>query len=96
MSSMSIFSKMKMILCFSLLLIQLCSGNRNLTHNPRAIKPKIEELTNYNFDYSAHKAPLAYQTYGTSVELFHRLKLISGVPDKYGQVALKRVSSDFS
>jgi hypothetical protein len=34
------------------------------------------ELENYSFDYSAHKVPIAYSTYATSLELFSKAKLI--------------------
>jgi len=30
---------------------------------------------NYSFDYSAHKLPIAYTTYGNAVELNHKVKL---------------------
>lgn len=35
-----------------------------------------EELEPYTFDYSAHRAPLAYDTYGTALELLKKVKLV--------------------
>ena len=37
---------------------------------------------NYSFDYSAHKLPLAYTTYGNAVELNHKVKLNSNVTNR--------------
>ena len=71
--------------------IPFTEGNRNLTHTPKPLKPKIVNLENYSFDYSAHKAPLSYGTYGSAVELFHKTKLISSVKDRYGAMVLNRV-----
>ena len=45
---------------------------------------------NYSFDYSAHKLPLAYTTYGTAVELNHKVKLNSNVTNRGGALVLSR------
>jgi hypothetical protein len=42
----------------------------------------------YSFDYSAHKLPLYYQTYGNAVELSHKVKLNSEVNRKGGAYVL--------
>lgn len=52
---------------------------------------KAELLEPFSFDFSAHKPPLAYNTFETSVELFSKLKLIPAIPDKQGAVFLKKV-----
>ena len=54
-------------------------------------RPYKEELQAYSFDYSAHKSPIAYETYETAIELFSKAKLISPVKDKYGSILLKKV-----
>ena len=43
---------------------------------------------NYSFDYSAHKLPLAYTTYGNAVELNHKVKLNSNVTNRGGALVL--------
>lgn len=43
---------------------------------------------NYSFDYSAQKMPLWYETYGNAVELQHKVKLNSAVPNKGGAYVL--------
>lgn len=45
---------------------------------------------NYSFDYSAHKLPLAYTTYGNAVELNHKVKLNSNVTNRGGALVLSR------
>ena len=45
---------------------------------------------NYSFDYSAHKLPLAYTTYGNAVELNHKVKLNSIVANRGGAIVLQR------
>lgn len=45
---------------------------------------------NYSFDYSAHKMPLAYTTYGNAVELNHKVKLNSVVAGRGGAYVLDR------
>src|SRR5438105_13120833 len=66
------------------LLVSSCQSN---TGNQQ----KIDLLEAYSFDFSAHKAPLAYRTYDAAVELFTRTKLIPPVKSKYGAVFLKKV-----
>ena len=34
---------------------------------------------NYSFDYSAHKTPIAYSSYGNAIELTRKVKLSSKV-----------------
>ena len=43
---------------------------------------------NYSFDFSAHKLPLAYTTYGNAVELNHKVKLNSNVTNRGGALVL--------
>ena len=43
---------------------------------------------NYSFDYSAHKLPLAYSTYGNAVELNHKVKLNSKIMNRSGALVL--------
>ena len=43
---------------------------------------KKELLEVYSFDFSAHKPPLTYTSYGTSVELISKTKLIQQVKGK--------------
>ena len=43
---------------------------------------------NYSFDYSAHKLPLAYSTYGNAVELNHKVKLNSKIMNRGGALVL--------
>ena len=43
---------------------------------------------NYSFDYSTHRFPLAYETYGNAVELSQYIKLNSKAKDKGGAVVL--------
>ena len=50
---------------------------------------KRQELEPYTFDYSAHRNPLAYQTFVSAVELLHRTKLIPPVKNTLGAVFLK-------
>lgn len=58
---------------------------------------KVDLLEAYSFDFSEHKAPIAYETFDASVELFTRTKLIPPVNNKYGAVFLKKVTiSHFS
>ena len=33
----------------------------------RDVLPKAQDLDNYSFDFSSHKLPIAYNTYGTAV-----------------------------
>ena len=55
---------------------------------------KRQDLEAFSFDYSAHKSPLAYQTFHQSVELLHRTKLIPASKSNYGAVFLKKASQD--
>ncbi len=50
-----------------------------------------QQLEAYTFDFSAHKPPLAYDTYETAIELFTKVKLIAPIKDKYGAIMLKKV-----
>jgi hypothetical protein len=45
---------------------------------------------NYSFDYSAHKTPLAYSSYGNAIELTRKVKLSSKVMHKGGAYVLNR------
>ncbi len=47
-----------------------------------------QALENYSFDYLEGKTPLSYTTYGTSIELFSRMKLVPPVPDRSGAIML--------
>lgn len=49
-------------------------------------------LENYNFDFSAHVIPKAYDYQGASVMLHHKVKLIPDVKDRQGAIVLNRVS----
>ena len=54
-----------------------------------------QNLENYSFDFSAHNLPKAYEYFGASVQLHHKVKLIPDVKDRYGAVVLKkRILSD--
>ena len=56
---------------------------------------KPQYLENYSFDFSKHHLPLAYDTYGASVQLLHKYKLIPDIKDRYGAIVLnKRLQSD--
>ena len=39
---------------------------------------------NYSFDFSAHTRPIAYTTYGNTLELNNKVKLIPAVPSRGG------------
>ena len=45
---------------------------------------------NYSFDYSAHKLPLAYTTFGNAVELNHKVKLTSKIMNRGGALVLQK------
>lgn len=45
---------------------------------------------NYSFDYSAHKTPIAYSSYGNAIELTRKVKLSSKVQHKGGAYVLNR------
>lgn len=53
---------------------------------------KPQYLENYSFDFSQHHLPLAYDTYGASVQLLHKYKLIPDIKDRYGAIVLNKVS----
>lgn len=50
------------------------------------IPKKVYE--NYSFDYSAHKLPLAYTTFGNAIELNHKVKLTSKIMNRGGALVL--------
>lgn len=56
------------------------------------ILDKPQFLENYSFDFSNHQLPLAYNTYGASVQLLHKYKLIPDIKDRYGSIVLNKVS----
>ena len=56
------------------------------------ILEKPQFLENYSFDFSSHQLPLAYNTYGASVQLLHKYKLIPDIKDRYGSIVLNKVS----
>lgn len=59
------------------------------------VMDKPQYLENYSFDFSQHHMPLAYDTYGASVQLLHKYKLIPDIKDRYGAIVLnKRIQSD--
>ena len=45
---------------------------------------------NYSFDYSAHKTPIAYSSYGNAIKLTRKVKLSSKVMHKGGAYVLNR------
>ena len=47
-----------------------------------------EVYENYSFDYSAHKLPLAYTTFGNAIELNHKVKLTSKIMNRGGALVL--------
>ena len=53
--------------------------------------PSKQTLEPYSFDYSAHKVPLAYDTYESSVELLTKIKLLQAVRHRQGAVFLNKV-----
>ena len=53
-------------------------------------KPQV--LENYSFDFSSHKLPVAYSTYGAAVQIHHKYKLIPDVQSRYGAIVLNKVS----
>lgn len=53
-----------------------------------ALAMEGEYYENYSFDYSAHRFPLAYTTYGNAVELNNYIKLNSRAANKGGAVVL--------
>ena len=50
----------------------------------------------YSFDYSAHKSPLAFVTFGSSVDLITKTKLIPQVQNTSGAYFLSKVSLPMS
>ena len=48
----------------------------------RQVDRKVYE--NYSFDFSAHKRPIAYTTYGNALELNSKVKLNPAVDNRYG------------
>ena len=54
-----------------------------------------QNIDMYSFDFSAHQLPLAYNTYGSSVQLHSKYKLIPDVKNRYGAIVLnKYIQSD--
>lgn len=72
--------------------------SNEVTANPDGhnILDKPQYLENYSFDFSQHHLPLAYNTYGASVQLLHKYKLIPDIKDRYGAIVLNKVSETFS
>ena len=58
----------------------------------RDILKKPQVLENYSFDFSAHKLPVAFDTYGASVQLHSKYKLIPDVDRRNGAIVLNKVS----
>jgi len=61
----------------------------------KSLRKAPQVLENYSFDFSAHKTPLAFDTYGAAVQLHNRYKLIPDIKDRQGAIVLnKRIMSD--
>ena len=65
-----------LLLSSALLLAQIAHAQS------RQVDRKVYE--NYSFDFSAHKRPIAYTTYGNALELNSKVKLNPAVADRYG------------
>jgi hypothetical protein len=61
----------------------------------RSLLPKAQDLENYSFDFSAHQLPVAYNTYGSAVQLHHKYKLIPDIPSRFGAIVLNKVREIF-
>jgi|TARA_B110001450_G_C17246164_1_gene329572 hypothetical protein len=61
----------------------------------RSLLDQPQLLENYSFDFSAHKLPIAYDTFGSAVQLHHKYKLIPDVKERYGAIMLNQVSKAF-
>lgn len=74
--------------------IALLLSTSSVAANPDGHKvlDKPQYLENYSFDFSQHHLPLAYDTYGASVQLLHKYKLIPDIKDRYGAIVLNKVS----
>ena len=53
--------------------------------------PFSQTLESYSFDYSAHKVPIAYKAYGTTIELVTKTKLIPQADGAEGAYFLSKV-----
>ena len=74
-------------LAIMLLMGQAIIGAEGYTQN---LLQQAQELENYSFDFSAHKLPRAYDTYGAAVQLHNQIKLIPDVKNRNGAIVLNR------
>jgi hypothetical protein len=75
------------------ILTLLLTSSKAFEDNPGATTlDTAQVLENYSFDFSAHKLPYAYSSYGAAVQLHHRFKLIPDIKSRFGAIVMDRVS----
>ena len=82
---MAVFKHSGSLCFFALVLFQLVSAQGS--------QPKVP-YENYSFDFSAHTRPLAYTTFGNTLELYNKVKLNPGVSDRGGAYVLDQKIDD--
>ena len=87
---MQIFLRVTKMGVITLLLFSSVFGQED-----KSLLEPAQLLENYSFDFSSHKLPIAYNTYGSAVQLHHKYKLIPDVKERYGAIVLNQVSPFF-
>jgi hypothetical protein len=53
-------------------------------------------MEHLSFDFTKHKLPIAYTTYGAAVQLHHKFNLLPDVPNRQGLIVMTQsIESDY-